>query len=52
MEVEAVVLRPPEVSLTVEFQFDVERSIVNTLLAPLQLEELDCSVKAVVYPTA
>ena len=52
MEVEAVVLRPPEVRLTVEFQFDVERSIVNTLLAPLQLEELDCSVKAVVYPTA
>ena len=52
MEVEPVVLRPPEVRLTVEFQFDVERSIVNTLLAPLQLEELDCSVQAVVYPTA
>ena len=47
-----MVLRPPEVMLTVEFQFDVERSIVDTLLAPLQLEELDCSVKAVVYPTA
>lgn len=45
---------PQEVRFTLEFQpgAPFEQSIINSVLAPFNLDQLDCSVNEIIYPTA
>ena len=43
---------PSEIRFTIEFQPGVARSIIDSILDPLRLNTLDCSVNEIIYPTA
>ena len=43
---------PSEIRFTLEFQPGVANSIIDSILEPLQLDALNCSVDEILYPTS
>ena len=45
---------PQEIRFTLEFQpgAPFQQSIINSIMAPFNLDQLDCSINEIIYPTA